>query len=196
MRYVDLDARIGELTGVLDPGPYLDLLPALSTGLPPGARAFATDRSHYDFTGRRCVKDLTVHRATFLQEGRALDLHLRHNCWKHEEDLVIRYAGVTAVRIGTPNEPSTWDDLGPLILDEILPHDRGCTHEMAFRPGSAVITCTDLTATWVAADCPEGHGDRGRAARMPGRPRTDAQRAGVPGGGNGRLSHRSDGMPA
>ncbi|MFB7670621.1 hypothetical protein ACFC26_04310 [Kitasatospora purpeofusca] len=158
MKYVDLDGRVGELTGVLDPGRYLELLPELSAGLPPGARAFATDRSHYDFAGRRCVKDLTFHRAAFLQDGEALDLRLRHNCWKHDEDLVIRYAGVTAVRIRTPDEPSTWDDLGTLILDEILPHDRGCTHEMAFRPGSVIVTCNDLTATWVAADCPEGHG--------------------------------------
>ncbi|MFE6749404.1 hypothetical protein ACFVGM_26415 [Kitasatospora purpeofusca] len=181
MKYVDLDARVGELTGVLDPGPYLERLPELSAGLPPGARAFATDRSHYDFTSRRCVKDLTFHRATFLHEGRALDLHLRHNCWKHDEDLVIHCAGVTDVRIGTPNEPSTWDDLGPLILDEILPHDLGCTHEMAFRRGSVVITCTDITATWAAADCPEGHGGRVPAV--------------VRGGGSSRLSHRSDGIP-
>jgi hypothetical protein len=157
MKYVDLDARVGELTGVLDPGPYLELLPALSTSLPPGARTFATDPCHYDFVGRRCVKDLTLHQATFLHEGQALDLHLRHNCWKHEEDLVIRYAGVTAVRISTPNEPSTWDKLGTLILDEILPHDQGCSHEMAFRPGSVIVTCNDITATWVAAHCPQAH---------------------------------------
>ncbi|WP_328459299.1 hypothetical protein [Streptomyces sp. NBC_00448] len=158
MKYVDLDARVGELTGVLDPGPYLELLPALSTSLPPGARAFATDPSHYDFAGRRCVKDLTPHQATFLHEGPALDLRLRHNCWKHEEDLVIRYAGVTTVQISTPNEPSTWNNLGTLILDEILPHDQGCTHEMAFRPGSVIVTCNDISATWVAAHCSKSHG--------------------------------------
>ncbi|MFD9591264.1 hypothetical protein ACFWA9_00690 [Kitasatospora sp. NPDC059973] len=158
MKYVDLDARVGELTGVLNPGPYLELLPALSLSLPPGARAFATEASHYDFAGRRCVKDLTLHQAAFLQEEKALDLSLRHNCWKHEENLVIRYAGVTAVRISTPNASSTWDNLGTLILDEILPHDQGCTHEMAFRLGSVILTCSDITATWVAAHCPEAHG--------------------------------------
>ncbi|MFD5921133.1 hypothetical protein ACFVYP_31285 [Kitasatospora sp. NPDC058201] len=158
MKYVDLDARVGELTGVLDPGPYLELLPAPSTNLPPGARAFATDPSHYDFAGRRCVKDMTLHQVIFFQKGQALDLRLRHNCWRHEEDLVIRHAGVTAVQISTPNEPSTWANLGTLILDEILPHDRGCTHEMAFRPGSVIVTCNDITATWVAAHCPAAHG--------------------------------------
>ncbi|MFJ5926191.1 hypothetical protein ACIQF6_26635 [Kitasatospora sp. NPDC092948] len=157
MKYVDLDARVGELTGVLNPGPYLELLPALSTSLPPGAKAFATDPGHYDFTGRRCVKDLTLHQATFFHGGKTLDLRLRHNCWKHDEDLVVRYSGVAAVQIKTPNEPSTWDDLGTLILDEILPHDQGCTHEMAFRPGSVIVTCNDITATWVVADCSEAH---------------------------------------
>ncbi|MEU2631498.1 hypothetical protein [Kitasatospora sp. NPDC007106] len=63
---------------------------------------------------------------------------------------------MTGVQIGTPNEPSTWDDLGTLILDEILPHARGCTHEMAFRPKTVIVTCNDMIATWVEADCPEG----------------------------------------
>lgn len=65
---------------------------------------------------------------------------------------------MTAVEIKTPDEPSAWDDLGTLILDEILPHEQGCTHEMAFRPGSVIVTSKDLTATWVAADCPAAHG--------------------------------------
>ncbi|WP_329492798.1 hypothetical protein [Kitasatospora herbaricolor] len=158
MKYVDLNVRVGELTGGLDPAPYLELLPALSTSLPPGARAFAADQSHYDFAGRRCVKDLTLHQATFLHDGQVLDLRLRHNCWKHDEDLVIRYTGVSDVQIDTPNEPSTWDDLGTLILDETLPHNQGCTHEMAFRPGSVIVTCNDITAEWVEADCPEVQG--------------------------------------
>ncbi|MFD0262702.1 hypothetical protein ACFVH7_31065 [Kitasatospora indigofera] len=155
MKHVDLDARVGRPSGILDPRPYLELLPVLGLSLPPGARAFAADHGHYDFAGRRCVKDLTLHRAGYVHDGQDLDLSFRHNCWKHDEDLVIRYTGVTDVRISTPNEPSTWDDLGTLILDEILPHDQGCTHEMAFRPGSAIVTCNDITATWVAADCPE-----------------------------------------
>ncbi|WP_234443514.1 hypothetical protein [Streptomyces sp. NRRL B-24484] len=88
--------------------------------------------------------------------GRDFELHLRHNCWKHDEDLVIRCTGVTGVRIGTSDGPATWDDLGTLILDEILPHARGCVHEMAFGPVTVVVTCDDLIATWVEADCPEG----------------------------------------
>ncbi|MEU9133417.1 hypothetical protein AB0D08_35915 [Kitasatospora sp. NPDC048540] len=154
MQYVDLDARLGELVGLIDPSRYLEVLPELNASLPAGAWAFAADQAHYEFTGRRCVKDLTIQQVTALEGGRDLVLHLRHNCWKHDEDLVIRYTGVTDVRVENPDGPSTWGALGTLILDEILPHDQGCTHEMAFRAGSAVVTCNDITATWVAADCP------------------------------------------
>ncbi|MFE7559078.1 hypothetical protein [Kitasatospora sp. NPDC057500] len=157
MKHVDLNAQIGELSGIVDPRTYLELLPALSTKLPQGARAFATDGGHYDFTGRRCVKDLSFYRAAFLDNSREFDLRLRHNCWKHDEDLAIHYTGVTGIRIDAPNEVSGWESLGTLILDEILPHDHGCTHEIAFRAGSVVITCADITATWVDADCPEDH---------------------------------------
>ena len=54
MRHIDLNARIGDITGVLDPTPYLQQLTRLGTSLPPGARAFATDPGHYDFYGRDC----------------------------------------------------------------------------------------------------------------------------------------------
>ncbi|MGC0315017.1 hypothetical protein [Kitasatospora acidiphila] len=152
MRYVDLDATIGKLTGVLDPHPYLAMLPELGADLPAGAAAFATDPEHYNFTGQRCVKDLTLD--GFLSdagEADALELRFRHNCWKHEEDLVIRYQGVTDIRL----EGAIREELGPLILDEILPHQQGCTHELAFRPGRLTITAADLATVWIEANCPE-----------------------------------------
>lgn len=46
MEYVNLDARVGDLSGVLDPSRYLGHLPSISADLPPGARAFATDADH------------------------------------------------------------------------------------------------------------------------------------------------------
>ncbi|MCX5315771.1 MULTISPECIES: hypothetical protein [unclassified Streptomyces] len=58
MEYVNLDAQVGDLAGVLDP--YLEYLSSTSGDLPPGARAFATDSNHYDFHSRRCVNDLTL----------------------------------------------------------------------------------------------------------------------------------------
>jgi hypothetical protein len=42
-----------------------------------------------------------------------------------------------------------------VILDEILPHPDGCSHEIAFRPGTVMVVCRDLTATWLEADCPD-----------------------------------------
>jgi hypothetical protein len=42
----------------LDATGYMDAISAIADQLPPGARAFATDRQQYDFFGRRCVKDL------------------------------------------------------------------------------------------------------------------------------------------
>ncbi|MGX1271164.1 hypothetical protein RKD18_004358 [Streptomyces phaeoluteigriseus] len=48
------------------------------------------------------------------------------------------------------------DHLGEVVLDEILPHPAGCTHELVCRPGTLVVVCRDLEAEWVAVDCPEG----------------------------------------
>ncbi|MER7753716.1 hypothetical protein [Kitasatospora sp. NPDC097643] len=152
MEYVDLDAQIGALTGVISPVRYLRHLPELAEGLPPGARAFATDRDHYNFGSQRCVKDLTPHRVD-VRAGE-VEAHFRHNCWKHEEDLVIRYTGVVELRIESP-DGAEWDDLGAVILDEILPHAHGCSHEVACRPGTLTVVCRDLTAAWVDADCPD-----------------------------------------
>lgn len=130
-----------EATGTgnyLDPRAYLGLLPALSAELPPGARAFAADPDHYDFSGQRCVED-------WLQLG------FRHNCWKHEEDLSIRYVGLS-----TRNpDPADWTGFGPVTLDEILPHEHGCSHEIGFLGGSLTVVSRDLTATWTEADCPD-----------------------------------------
>ena len=71
---------------------YLRRLPTLAASLPEGALRFATDPEHYDFFGKRCVKDLKPPRLTSgeLDGSRWLQSELRHNCWKHEEDLTIR----------------------------------------------------------------------------------------------------------
>jgi hypothetical protein len=160
MRYVDLDSRAG-VGDVIDPTPYLRRLPELIGDLPPGARAFAADPGHYDFGGKRCTKDLRLREVTLpgdappAGEGPYLVARFRHNCWKHNEDLVVRYAGVAGVRLDVPHV-SPGDDLGTVILDEILPHDQGCSHEIALRPGILHVVCRDLAAAWVEADCPDG----------------------------------------
>ncbi|NUP46230.1 MAG: hypothetical protein HOW97_02790 [Catenulispora sp.] len=149
MKYVDLDATVNGQSGVISPTAYLAELPNLD--LPTEAHAFATDPNHYDFYSQRCVKDLQLEATRFNDE--ALDLHFRHNCWKHEEDLHIAYRGVSSLILATDPEES-W--LGnTVVLDEILPHPLGCSHEIGFRTGTLTIICRDLTATWVPANCPD-----------------------------------------
>ncbi|MGV9597033.1 hypothetical protein ACWDR1_10220 [Streptosporangium sandarakinum] len=160
MRYVDLNASMplpgGVVHGVISPTEYLERLPEFADALPAGARAFAADPQHYDFHGPRCVKDLNLERISFGGTGGEdrIELALRHNCWKHEEDLIIRYEGVTDYRLDIA-APSGIEPRSVVILDEILPHSDGCSHEIAFRPGTVMVACRDLTATWVETDCPK-----------------------------------------
>jgi hypothetical protein len=148
-----------EATGTgnfLDPDAYLGLLPTLVGALPLGARAFAADPDHYNFFSRRCVKDLvpdTLLRGATAGEG-WLQLGFRHNCWKHEEDLSIRYVGVNALSFDTVNQ-SDWASFGAVTLDEILPHEHGCSHEIGFLDGTLTVVSRDLIATWTEADCPD-----------------------------------------
>ncbi|MFH8789170.1 hypothetical protein [Streptomyces roseoverticillatus] len=157
MQYVNLNATFGELTGVISPTDYLERLPSFVEALPAGARSFTTDTDHYDFYGKRCVKDLSLELVRFGDpssgENNEIELRFRHNCWKHEEDLIICYTGVSSFEVDAPAGPE-WTNLETVILDEILPHERGCTHEIAFRPGTLTVTCRDLTATWVDTHCP------------------------------------------
>jgi hypothetical protein len=155
MRYVDLNATMAGRPGGIDPGPYLAVLAVLAPQLPAGARAFAADPEHYDFTSGHCVKDLTISRVQFSDDLPGLEIALRHNCWKHEDDLVIRYQGVGKLTAAFGYGSSNWTSDRQVILDEILPHDHGCSHEIACWSGSLAVVCRDLTATWIPALCPE-----------------------------------------
>ncbi|MGQ4731519.1 hypothetical protein ACUN3E_28080 [Streptomyces sp. Ju416(a)] len=44
-------------------------------------------------------------------------------------------------------------DLGAVILDEILPHRDGCSHEIACWDGTLTLVCRDLQATWIETTC-------------------------------------------
>ncbi|GGY77559.1 hypothetical protein [Streptomyces omiyaensis] len=151
MEYVHLDAQVGDLSGVLDPAPYLERLPSIAGDLPPGARAFATDAEHYDFRSKRCVKDLTL-RAVRGAVGGEMEVEFRHNCWKHDEDLLIRYTGVSGFLVDSADE-ARGTDLGAVMLDEILPHGDGCSHEIACWDGTLTLVCRDLRATWTETSC-------------------------------------------
>jgi hypothetical protein len=153
MEYVNLNAQVGDLSGVLDPTRYLEHLPSIAGDLPPAARAYATDPDHYDFRSKRCVKDLELQHVRGVgADGDEVELQFRHNCWKHDGDLVIHYTGVSSFTARTP-EADHWTHLGTVILDEILPRENGCSHEFAFWNGTLAVICRDLMATWTKIDC-------------------------------------------
>ncbi|WP_327411509.1 hypothetical protein [Streptomyces sp. NBC_01233] len=154
MEYINLDAQVGNLSNFLDPARYLEHLPSLADDLPTGARDFATAPDHYDFSGKRCVKDLELqHIRGVGADDQQMEIQFRHNCWKHDEDLVIHYTGVSGFNAESA-EDDNGGNLGTVILDEVLPNQNGCSHEIAFWNGSLAVVCRDLVATWTEADCP------------------------------------------
>jgi hypothetical protein len=155
MKYVV--ASMGEMGSVSDPTAYMERLPTFADELPGGARAYATAAGHYNYFGKRCVKDLALERVVFGDASGEiwLEIGFRHNCWKHDEDLAIRYWGVSSFALDSTAAAPNWTRLGSVILDEVLPAPRGCSHEIACLAGSLTIICRDLTATWVNADCPD-----------------------------------------
>lgn len=155
MRYVSVEATGDGYR--IDPSTYLDQLPQFAMSLPAGARAFAIDPEHYDFPGQRFIKNLKPDGLTVGQSAGVdwLQLQLRHNCWRHEEDLTIRYHGVREVILNPATEDLDVTGLGEVLLDEVLPHERGCSHEIACTGGSFLVICQDLAATWSYADCTE-----------------------------------------
>lgn len=155
MKYVNLSATVGENDGVISPQAYLDRLPELRPTLPERAAAYASEPGHYDFSSPRCVHDLKLDSILFSEDADStwIQLGFRHNCWKHEEYLTIRYTGVSSFTLQTASDIPLVARLGEVILDEVLPHPDGCAHEIACHTGSVIIVCQDLAATWAEADC-------------------------------------------
>ncbi|MEV6901064.1 hypothetical protein [Amycolatopsis sp. NPDC051372] len=146
MRFVSLRWDERHRATEFDAQRYLAELPALAGRLPAGARAFALDAGHYDFYGTTCVKDLTIS-AALADPGAngSLKIRFEPNRWKHDSGLTIEYENVTGLSFSTDSTP---DLLGAVLLDEILPTDTGCSHEIALRHGSVTVECGDLTAKW------------------------------------------------
>ncbi|MET8973991.1 hypothetical protein ABZX85_00065 [Streptomyces sp. NPDC004539] len=133
----------------LDPTAYLAALPGLHACLPPGARSFATDPGHYDIPGAtRCVKDLEladIRLATDKSGG--LVLEFAPNPWKHDTGLRISYSGVRHFSVDY-GHAIDWMPADTVLLDEILPNDDGCVHEIALTDATITVRCADLRATW------------------------------------------------
>ena len=151
MRYVELHEYV-------DPRRYLLHLPMFGTQLPPRAQAFAQEPGHYDFSSRRCVKDLSVRGLTWIPlpapdpdtlEPLELELLLGADPERHDEDLALRYRGVRDAHILLSDRPPpTRHRLGFVLLDELLPEPGGCLHEIAFWGGTIIVHAADVEATW------------------------------------------------
>ncbi len=158
MQFVRIESDQGTWQATtLDPEPYLKALGDLLPRLPAGARAFAADVDHYDFTASRCVKDLTLGAMTLREagEGRmAAVIEFGPNRFKHSEPLTILYDDVREFAVEVEEWHSTarvWPEsrrLGSVQLDEIVPNGQGCRHEIRMTGGVIVIDCADLRATW------------------------------------------------
>lgn len=160
MRFIRVEAMMedGWHTGYsLDPELYLSELPAIQSDLPEGARRFALDEDHYNFYGSRCVKDLKLDEARLTDRNDSVYLEIRFapSQFKHDQGLAIRYADVVEFSTSITAEPrksNVWPDtrrLGDVQLDEILPHDKGFSHEFQMRGGSLWIVAQDLSYEWV-----------------------------------------------
>lgn len=144
---VEWDARWRGFS--LDPGPYTARLPAILPELPVGARRFAADPGHYDFGSTECVKDLkpSLPSLGVGGEGR-LSLSFEPNPWKHERGLSIWYSRVSGLTVQAKEPDMRLDELGTVMLDEVLPAPGGCTHEIVLIGGTIQVTCADLEAAW------------------------------------------------
>ncbi|MGR3938096.1 hypothetical protein [Streptomyces sp. BRA346] len=133
----------------VDPTAYLAELPRLRAALPPGAWAFASDEGHYRLgSGTRCVKDLGL-AGVDIPRGKegGLTLTFVPSRWKHDAGLRIRYTGVRHFSI-TYEHAIDWMETDTVLLDEILPHDAGCSHEIVLTDAVIVVHCRDLAAVW------------------------------------------------
>ncbi|GLY52450.1 hypothetical protein [Lentzea sp. NBRC 102530] len=169
MKFIRVDAVVedGRPKGyLLDPDAYLAELPAFAAALPEGARRFAEDPDHYDFFGPRCVKDLKLDRVvlTDREDAVSLEVLFAPNRFKHDRALSIRYADVTEFAVdvsAAPRSRNVWPEtrrLGDLQLDEVLPRENGCGHEIRMTGGTITVVAADLVAEWVDVDGAAGSG--------------------------------------
>lgn len=131
----------------LDPRPYLEALHILGPSLPPGARAYAQDQGHYDFTSRRCVKDLWFGSLAVNDDAGSARLTLLPNASKHDEALIVEYQRVESTTITRDRDPGAgW--FGSVLLDELIPTDMGVSHELALTGGRIHVVANDVSVHW------------------------------------------------
>jgi hypothetical protein len=84
----------------------------------------------------------------------SVELLLAPNQFKHDQELVLRYRDVSEFSVAVTSAArakNVWPEsrrLGDLQLDEVLPHDKGCSHEIQFTGGVIRLVAADLDAEW------------------------------------------------
>ncbi|MEV3910899.1 hypothetical protein [Streptomyces canus] len=150
MKYAVVEQQ-GQGTYWHDPSPYIAKLSEILPKLPPGARTFASHPEHYDFSAPRCVKDLRPQELPSAADD--LGHYELRFAWSGGESdvLTIRYRGVSSVQITSDDGgPVELSDYNSVRLDEVLPHEAGCSHELRLTTGTVRVECADLTASWAS----------------------------------------------
>ncbi|QHT56144.1 hypothetical protein GXP71_08665 [Cellulomonas sp. H30R-01] len=144
MRYAILETTAdGTWT---DPGPYLRWLAEHGDALPPGARAFARHPEHYDFSHQWCPRGATFDRLAMRHTDAGVTATLvLAGAGRAAPQFVLRYEGVVRVEVDGDHGGLPRSDL---LVDELLPHDDGVSHELAFIAGTVTVVARDLTAGW------------------------------------------------
>jgi hypothetical protein len=145
-----------------DVHPYLEWLGEHADELPPGARAFALDPEHYDFSHEWSPRSATFDRMSTRSTDDGVEVTLVLAAWGGAPpEFVLQYDGVTRVE-------SDGDHHGlprsRLLVDELLPHTDGVSHELEFTGGTITVVARDLTAGWRGKAGPESPRDPGDAA--------------------------------
>ncbi|MEV0949665.1 hypothetical protein [Promicromonospora sp. NPDC050249] len=156
MRYATVQFSNGGTT--TDVRPYLAWLDAHADELPPSARAFALDAEHYNFTHQWCPRSASFDQLStrFTDDGLVGTLVLAGYGGAPPE-FVLRYDGVSRIELDG-------DQDGGLLVDELLPHADGVSHELVFRGGTITVVARDLTAGWRGEAGPQSPRDPGSAA--------------------------------
>lgn len=138
----------------IDPSRYLNQLGEISAQLPPGAAAFARDPGHYEFRDR-CMKDLHPTSVSIeMGSGSSTSTFIYSTPGKVRRPMLcIQYRDISDIRIrsheGTEAAGRETKKLGSVLLDELLPAEYGCTHEIICIFGSIFVSCADLEFQWI-----------------------------------------------
>ncbi|MFI2363008.1 hypothetical protein [Promicromonospora sp. NPDC019610] len=162
MRYVTMESSDGGTT--TDIRPYLEWLSKLADELPPGARSFALDPEHYDFSHGWSPRSASFDRMSTRSTDDGVEVTLVLAAWGGAPpEFVVRYHGVSHVEMdgvhgGRPRSG--------LLVDELLPHADGVSHELEFTDRTITVVARDLTAGWRGKAGPESPRDPGDAAEV------------------------------